>query len=338
MDRPDDVDETELLLDAMMEGGTLTAAQVEELEVLLSHNADDLLSRIKILGHDASGKRIDVEVRTHHILWIIENKPEIDKLFAPMLTVHQSDRAYKIIADAWRRQSELRSDNIQVLRNAAYFFRGADDQLVLQLLSQAASIDPEDLEVMKDLAHHYSQVALTAAKTEPAICSQYNIEALRLFEQLLLKSDGAHERFYNLTDIATTAFGAGEFQRATEAAQEMLAYAENFKKDWNYGNAVFWANIVLGKIAFHAGDLNQACDSLLKASQTPGSPQLNSFGPEFELCSQVLNEGRKDSARLYLVNCQKFWEMGENILARWIADIDKGLSPIFEGSELQRKG
>jgi tetratricopeptide (TPR) repeat protein len=210
------------------------------------------------------------------------------------------------------------------------FFRSEKEELAL--LRQAQALAPDDLELESKLANHY----MRANPEEDIEQFKLNcIEALRLFEHILSRSEDNLSRFYRLTDVATAALRVGDFARAEEIARKMLTVAPQFASDWNYGNAVYWANIVLGKIALSNKQLGQACECLVAASLTPGSPQLDSFGPEFVLCSHILNAGETEYAKTYLSNCAKFWRRVDK-LSSWINDIDKGLQPSFHPSQKNR--
>jgi hypothetical protein len=74
-------------------------------------------------------------------------------------------------------------------------------------------------------------------------------------------------------------------------AKNLLIQAESMKDNWNYGNAVHTANLVLGRIALADGDVEEAKCLLLLAGQTPGSPQLNSFGPDMLFAEELLEKG-----------------------------------------------
>src|SRR5262249_2765955 len=96
---------------------------------------------------------------------------------------------------------------------------------------------------------------------------------------------------------------------------------------WNYGNAVHHGNLVLGLVALRKDKLEDADAFLLKAGETPGSPPLNSFGPNMYLAQELLKKGRKEAVIKYLNLCKKFWNRPE--LSRWIDDVEAGKSPAF---------
>jgi hypothetical protein len=51
----------------------------------------------------------------------------------------------------------------------------------------------------------------------------------------------------------------------------------------HHGNVIHNANQILGRCALREGKLIDAPEYLLKADTTPGSPQLNSSGPQMHL-------------------------------------------------------
>jgi hypothetical protein len=101
--------------------------------------------------------------------------------------------------------------------------------------------------------------------------------------------------FYALPDLAKRAFDAGEPDRANQYAKQLLQTASQYPKDWNYGNAIFYGNLVLGRISVRRGNLKEAGQYLLAAGGTPGSPQLDSFGPNMTLAKELLEKASHKS-------------------------------------------
>ena len=64
-----------------------------------------------------------------------------------------------------------------------------------------------------------------------------------------------------------------------------------------------------------------------RAGKTPGSPQLNSFGPNMMLAEALLEAGRKETVIEYLKLCGKFWKRGQ--VDKWIEVIKEGGIPKF---------
>ena len=107
-------------------------------------------------------------------------------------------------------------------------------------------------------------------------------------------------------DLALAALEAGQLDTARKHATEALAANTNVKS-WNYGNVVHEMNEVLGRAAMRTGNLVEARRALLAAGATPGSPQLDSFGPRFVLAREMLDKGEKDVVIQYLDLVAKFW-------------------------------
>ena len=70
-------------------------------------------------------------------------------------------------------------------------------------------------------------------------------------------------------------YGRGNLERAQNLAAEYLELADQYKKDWNYGNAIHHGNLMLGKIVLDNHQFDLAKKHLLPAGDTPGSPHLS---------------------------------------------------------------
>ncbi len=145
---------------------------------------------------------------------------------------------------------------------------------------------------------------------------------------------GGLDRFYRLVGLAKAALDAGEIEKAAGYGHELLDMAGQFPTDWNYGNAVYFGNWVLGRIVLQRGDESQAGEYLLRAAATPGSPQLNTFGPNTTLAQELLEKGQTGVVLQYFDLCAKFWKMDRGNLAAWAATAKAGGMPNF-GANLQ---
>jgi hypothetical protein len=135
--------------------------------------------------------------------------------------------------------------------------------------------------------------------------------------------------FYKATKAAPAAFKAGDMSKAALLSNNLLKQAESWKDDWNYGNAIHVANLVLGRIALVNNEPDKARVYLLNAGRTPGSPQLNSFGPNMLLASEMLKIGESKAVLEYFDLCAKFWDPKHSLLEVWKADIKNGNTPDF---------
>jgi hypothetical protein len=60
-------------------------------------------------------------------------------------------------------------------------------------------------------------------------------------------------------------------------------------------------------VALREDDPDGAKEFLLESGKTPGSPQLNSFGPTFVLAAELLRRGEKGTVLEYLDLVAEFW-------------------------------
>ncbi len=144
------------------------------------------------------------------------------------------------------------------------------------------------------------------------------------------KAKNEDERFYALDDAAKESFVAGKTEDARRYAQELMSLLPKYKGDWNYGNAVQDANLVFGRIAVREGRIEDAKRYLIEAGKSPGSPQMDSFGPNMSLAKDLLEKGERDVVLEYFELCRKFWgEMHGNQLDQWSQEVKAGKIPNF---------
>ncbi len=156
--------------------------------------------------------------------------------------------------------------------------------------------------------------------------------ALKIFEQRLSSTSNSEERFHLLGKLAPTAFSAGDLQKAKSYSNALLSVAADFRKNWNYGNAIHIGNLVLGRVALASGDIEAAKAYLLESGKTIGSPQLNSFGPNMMLAKELLEKCERDVVLEYFKLCVNFWEMPRDRLDVWAATVKRGGIPNFGGN------
>ncbi len=160
----------------------------------------------------------------------------------------------------------------------------------------------------------------------------------QVFEDLEQDAGGGDKsRRYNLLGpLAMAAVKAGANEKAGLYATELIASAqsdiEGGKKGWNYGNAIHDGHLVLGLVALRKDDVSTARRELLEAGKTPGSPQLNSFGPNMMLANELLERGERETVLEYLDLCWAFWKMGGKQLDSWSEAVRKNDTPFFGGS------
>jgi len=109
-----------------------------------------------------------------------------------------------------------------------------------------------------------------------------------------------------IAGIGTSAriYGARDRERAVAALRsiEPARDAENVAHD---------ANSVLGLVALQEGRTEEAKRYLLKAGATPGSPQVDNFGPPMLLARRLTEKGEIAAVLTYLDLVSKSWERTE---------------------------
>ena len=152
-------------------------------------------------------------------------------------------------------------------------------------------------------------------------------------EQLRTATDDVN-RFYAIDEAAKASFELGKTEEAEAYARQALELAPRFQDNWNYGNAIHDGHMVLGRVALRKGDVETAKRELLEAGKTPGSPQLDSFGPNMALAKDLLEQKETDAVVAYFDLCGKFWEMERGRLRRWTVLAKGGEMPDFEANLL----
>lgn len=141
------------------------------------------------------------------------------------------------------------------------------------------------------------------------------------------------ERFFELNDSIVRAYRMKDYSTAEQLCDEYLKLAPQYKDNWNYGNAIHVANIILGLIAVERNELENAKEFLISAAMTPGSPQLKTFGPNMSLANELLKRGEKEIVLSYLKMCKSFWRwlFRLNKVRKWQKQIKIGKIPNFKG-------
>ncbi len=137
------------------------------------------------------------------------------------------------------------------------------------------------------------------------------------------------KRFYALGAAAKESLDSGKIDDARNFAQELMALTPKYTNDWNYGNAIQDANLVLGRIAVREGKIAEAKKFLAASSKSHGSPQMNSFGPNMSLAFDLLKKGERDAVLQHFMRCRMFWKMDYGKLDKWMREVMDGKNPDF---------
>lgn len=200
-------------------------------------------------------------------------------------------------------------------------------------LIRAGELDPTNPRWKESLGHHYMSILRRIDEQERQGIS---LKALHCYESAFALTGDEVRKAYLLKDLAECAFFAEEYTSAEDYASRLLSSAPLFEQNglkWNYGNVVHWGHIYLGKIALIRGDKEGALRHLQEAAKTPGSPQLNSFGPDKTLAASLLEVGENEDVLEYFRACGSFWKMEMGRLTYWTDAIKNGQVIDFKSTD-----
>jgi len=161
--------------------------------------------------------------------------------------------------------------------------------------------------------------------TEAYLSEKDPKKKMLLLEKKLNKSE--YERWAWLDDAAELAYKIEDYKKAETYSLESLSASKNYDTDWNYGNSIHNANMVLGRLSLRDGNIKRAKEYLLKSAQSKGSPQLDTFGPSLILANDLLKFGEKEVVLVYLTSIVTFWKMDDGCISRWIKEIENNKTP-----------
>ncbi len=113
---------------------------------------------------------------------------------------------------------------------------------------------------------------------------------------------------------------------ALAKARELLALAVRNQNDALYGDAVFEANVVLGKVALRRRDKKAAVRYLLAAAETPGSERVRLGEFEMNLPRALVDWGERDAVAQFLERMAPKTARSKQF-QDWASEIRKGINP-----------
>ncbi len=302
-----------LYLDGMQLGEVDAARVANALEV----DPADVALRIQRMGY----RRRNGIPCDEDSVWLTVNHPELDLGAIVHVPREVAPELYAAIRSAWDAHLAASPEDPVILRHAARFASFDESTFAESLLRRGALLEPTSPRWFSDLGNQLMR--RTAWESEALARRTIALEALESFERARdLESNGS--RHAELVNVAKAAYLAGLHERAASTARQVLAECGQYESEWFHGNSVHHANIVLGQVALANGDLEEAARRLEAAGKTPGSPQLNSFGPDLTLARALLAVGRAESVATYLQECSRFWRTRRPLLDDWIAQIRAG--------------
>ena len=310
------------------EGAQLTVDEVAAFEARLQADPLDMSARTRLLGYYGDIPRYrepSSQARLRSlVLWQIHNEPKsavFSGLPTPVwqLDAYRDPDGYVEGKQAFLAHLEEEPNDLTLLDHTAEFLSRRDRSLAIELLGRAQAIDNANPEWALKLGFNYYLESRGRSGVDIDIARK----SLDQFERAFGLSEDTMERG-GMKWALDVALNLKEFDKARQWASAIL---ENNRPGWNYGNNVHHGNIALGKIALAQGEVQAAASHLLLAGDTPGSPQLNSFGPDTELARKLLEEGEDEAVLQYLDQCAKFWKSGQERLKAWTAIVRAGEIP-----------
>ncbi|MDZ4837172.1 MAG: hypothetical protein SGJ27_25585 [Candidatus Melainabacteria bacterium] len=339
------VDQVDYINEAL-DGAELTPSAVQALEEQLKLDADAHGVRAKLIGYYFNSR---FDIREHssnlrdHVLWFIKTLPEDSFTGCPyghLISSVDGQAAYDEGKKLWLDQVEKQPRNLLILENAASYLFLEDRDFAEKFLKQCKELDPENAHWSGLLAQLYELPPVRkkeGAQSEQPSGGHKNLQPLD--EASLARAAAAFaERehayslakteaiaLYTLTDLPQCAINCGELEKAKLYADRLLDLIDQHLANRNYSNSVYEAHTALGRIALREGNVELAKEHLLKSVAIPGSPQLNSFGPDMALAQELLNAGEKEIIFEFFFRVGIFWK--SDCIAAWANKIRNGITP-----------
>ncbi|MBI4892681.1 MAG: hypothetical protein HY821_18800 [Acidobacteria bacterium] len=314
---------------------SLTPDDALKLEESLTANPDDRGARTALISYyfRASAQSMSPwqyrDVRRGHILWLVQHFPEDPLAGSPesFIFAQVDPPGYAQLAAAWDQAVSAKDPSAASLANAGRFFSSSEPEKASGLLERSLAKDPKSLSVAMSLAHSYT---FQAQRTkDAAAAAALRNKAYRRLEAFIELDAQPGMRQPLVVVIAKAAYDAGEYAKAEQYGAELLKLAAEQPNQWSTGNSIHQGNLVLGRVALHHGDVEKAKRFLLDAGKTPGSPQLNSFGPNMALARDLLAAKQPETVTQYLDLCGVFWKQDRGKLEAWKAEIRQDKIPDF---------
>jgi hypothetical protein len=305
---------------SVVRGLSLPAEEAAKLEAGLGASPDDFEARAQLVGfyfrNEVVGSR---QRRNEHALWVIRNRPESEVAGTPFVSFDEilDGNAFHAAAELWRDYASRDDAPAAILRNAALFFF-LDKELCERLLKGAVERQPDDRRTLRELALFYLRNTRKHDATDGG--REASERAFATLERCRPADEGDREWASWAVLASKASFGATRVEEASRLCHRLLELHRD-------GEAVHHGNVILGRIAVRRGKIERARKHLIAAGKTPGSPQLNSFGPNMQLAQDLLEQGETSVVIDYLKLCKGFWPRSE--VDRWSEDIMSGRAPNF---------
>jgi len=333
--------------DYLKEGGKLNADQFLKLDARLQSDTTNLPDRLRQIGYFYQQAGMDGRISDgpggKALVGLVEHHPTFE--LAADLTSAVLPPAFDDVARQWLAVAAANPTDAAIAGNAGVFLTNVTSHFQTKhigegkvLLLKAHQLDPQNPRWPRQLARAHAPLLDIKTPGTVEIATRdacrtglnYLEVAYDLTDEKTRVTAGQKGEFF-LLEMAEMALAANESPRAKAYASDLLQSLDDTtaKTNWNYGNAVYNGNLILGHVALAEGNIPEAKKFLLAAARTPGSPQLNSFGPNMSLAEQLLMKGEKQVVLEYIELCRKFWKRGGARLDELKKAVEQGTKPKF---------
>ncbi len=304
--------------------------EAERVERSLENQPENLSARVglaRFYSSIVSSKPLLRSRKYDNIRWLVEHRPEYPELWRPEYSLDPAFdgmERYSRIGDLWRKAMEKHPKSAAVAFNAGKYFLMEDPQVAETCLKKACQLEPDSSIYACSLGHFYE---IYAGRRSKIVLPDAWEKAMEEYERAYALNPA--RQAWLLPDIARLAWKLKQYSRLTSAIQQMEAALKNASGEWYAGNLAYWIPLSNGLLAVHDGDWKAAGEFLLKAAETPGSPQLNSFGPSMILADLLLKHGDREIVLAFLEKTRKFWSSRSQKADAWSKEIREGRNPDF---------
>lgn len=308
----------------------LNSEQAEEAEKSLEKNPGNLEVREGLAKYYSSAVFTNPQLRGRkydNLRWFVENRPDY-QLWSPEYSldpVLDGQERFTRIGDLWQNAVKKYPKSAAVAFNAGKYFLLQEPLLAEKFLKKACDLNPNSSIYAFSLGHFYE---LSAFRRKGSVIQDAAEKALTEYERAY-ELDDSPGKAWLLPDIARAAWNMKQYELLARAAGRMENALKSQKENWFDGNLFYWFYISKGLLAVHEGNYEAAGTFLLKAGDTSGSPQLDTFGPNMILADQLLKHGGREAVLEFLEKIKKFWKPQFRKSDVWAKEIRDGKHPSF---------
>lgn len=167
---------------ALNEGRTLSSGEAASLEDSLQSDPENADARARLLGYyfhlETAGDQATIPAahasRLRHVEWLIEHHPESEIAAMPQTRMFYQDGGveYQKQKDLWIQQAQRFPQDARVLKNAANFLISKDAGASLNLMKQAAALQPADEGLSERLGTMMAGLAMSRHSANATVAEQ----------------------------------------------------------------------------------------------------------------------------------------------------------------------